>query len=209
MMKREFKSYGGDRPVFTQPPVQVLGGFTLNPAQTNLPVGAIIPVGTLANVDESTRYAIIIKSARVVAITAGNTKQITLEADEFSKMPFAVGDYVCKDLAATLANTPTVSAITMTKDGMQLTLSEAITGLAVGDAVFEVIADDANVKLRAVPNSITIADAEVKEDGDTGIDVTRNTANGEAYARRLPPVPASLLDGNVLKGTKVAYTNSK
>ena len=38
--------------MYTQPPVKVTGGFTLNPAQTNLAVGAVIPFGTLAHVDE-------------------------------------------------------------------------------------------------------------------------------------------------------------
>jgi hypothetical protein len=207
-MKRQFREFGGDRPLFTLTPVQVVGGFTLDPAQTNLTKGAVIPAGTLSRVDENSRLALLIKSARVVAIAAGDAKVVTLESDEFSKPIFTINDLIGKDLTATLANTPKITAITETADGMQITLSKAITGLAVGDALFEVVADGTNVKLLAEPNSITITDIEVKEAGDTGIDVTRNTGNGEAYARRLPPVPASLLDGNVLKGTKVAYTYS-
>jgi hypothetical protein len=206
-MKRKITTYGGDRPLFTQLPVQVVGGFSLDPTQI-LPAGMVIPAGTLAYVDENTRLAKIIKSARVVAIDAGDAKKITLEADEFRVPIFTVGNYIGKSLDETLANTPTITAIASTNDGLQVTLSAAISGLAVGDSLFEVVANGTNVKLAAQPNSIVIADAEVKEDGDTNVDVTRNTGNGEAYARRLPPVPGSLLDGNVLKGTKVAYTNS-
>ncbi len=210
-MKRKTKSYGGSRPCSTQPPVMVTGGFTLDPAQTNLPVGAVIPFGTLANVNETTRYAKLIKSARVVAIGT-DTKQVTLEADEFAKPLFMVGDKVQSDLSATLENTPSISAMSLTEAGLEITLSKAITGLAVGSALYEVVADDTNVKLVAEPNSITIGtheSAEVKEElADTQIDVTRDSGCGEIYARRVPPVPAQYLEGNLLKGTKVAYTKS-
>ena len=130
-MKRKTNSYGGSRPCSTQPPVMVTGGFTLDPAQTNLPVGAVIPYGTPAHVDEATRLAKLIKSARVVAIGT-DPKKVTLEADEFSKPLFMVGDKVHSDLSATLANTPSISAVSSTEAGMEITLSKAITGLAVG-----------------------------------------------------------------------------
>lgn len=189
----------------------VTGGFTLDPAQTNLPVGAVIPFGTLANVNEATRLAKLIKSARVVAIGT-DTKKVTLEADEFAKPLFMVGDKVQSDLSATLADTPSISAMSLTEAGLEITLSKAITGLAVGSALYEVVADDTNVKLVAEPNSITIGtheSAEVKEElADTQIDVTRDSGCGEIYARRVPPVPAKYLEGNLLKGTKVAYTQS-
>ena len=211
-MKRKFQNYGGDRHCTTMPPVKVTGGFTLNPAQTNLTAGAVVPFGTLAYVDEATRLATLIKSARVVAI-ASDTKKVTLEADEFSKPLFIVGDIVAKDLAATLAVCPKITAVANTEAGVQITLNKAIEGLTVGDALFEVVANEAKVKLIAEPNSITIgegSDAEIKEElADTGIDVTRDSGNGEVYARRVPPVPATLMEGSLLKGTKVSYTNSR
>lgn len=212
-MKRTYTTYGGDRPMYTQPPVKVTGGFTLDPAQTNFAVGAVIPFGTLAHVDEQSRLATLIKSARVVAISSTDAKVVTLEADEFSKPLFVVNDIVVKDLASTLANAPKITAIAATEAGMQITLSKAITGLAVGDALFEVVANDTNVKLVAEPNSITIGEgapcAVVKEElGDTGIDVTRDSGSGEIYARRVPPVPVSYMEGARLKGTNVLYTNS-
>ena len=210
-MKRKTKSYGGSRPCSTQSPVMVTGGFTLDPAQTNLPVGAVIPFGTLACVDEATRLAKLIKSARVVAIGT-DAKEVTLEADEFSKPLFMVGDVVQSDLSATLANSPSISAVADTEAGVKITLSKAITGLAVGHGLYEVMADGTNVKLVAEPNSITIGtyeSAEVQEElADTQIDVTRDSGCGEIYARRVPPVPAKYLEGNLLKGTKVAYTQS-
>ena len=203
-MKRKFQNYGGDRHCTTMPPVKVTGGFTLNPAQTNLTAGAVVPFGTLAYVDEATRLATLIKSARVVAI-ASDTKKVTLEADEFSKPLFIVGDIVAKDLAATLAVCPKITAVANTEAGVQITLNKAIEGLTVGDALFEVVANEAN--------AITIgegSDAEIKEElADTGIDVTRDSGNGEVYARRVPPVPATLMEGSLLKGTKVSYTNSR
>jgi hypothetical protein len=211
-MKRKFENYGGDRACYTMPPVKVTGGFTLDPAQTNLPVGAVIPFGTPTCVDEATRLAKLIKSARVVAIGT-DTKQVTVEADEFSKPLFVVGDVVAADLSATLAKSPSITAIATTEAGLVLTLSAAITGLAVGDGLYEVVADGTNVKLVAEPNSLSIGmygSAELKEElSDTVIDVTRDSGNGEIYARRVPPVPAKYLDGNLLKGTKVLYSQSK
>lgn len=210
-MKRKFKNYGGDRPCYTMPPVKVTGGFTLNPEQTNLVAGAVVPFGTLVHADEATRLATLIKSARVVAIGT-DTKEVTLEGDEFTKPLFVVGDYVAKNLSDTLANTPKITAIATSDTGVTVTLDKAITGLAVGDALFEVVADGTNVKLVAQPNTLSIgegSDAEIKDElTDTVIDVTRDSGNGEIYARRVPPVPAALLDGAMLKGTKVVYTQS-
>lgn len=210
-MKRKFTNYGGDRPCYTMPPVKVTGGFTLNPEQTNLPTGAVVPFGTLAYVDEATRLATLIKSARVVAIGT-DTKQVTLEGDQFSKPLFSVGDYIAKDLSETLANTPKINAIAKTDAGVVVTLSAAIAGLRVGDALFEVVANGSNVKLVKQPNCITIGEgmnAEIKDEhADTVIDVTRDSGNGEVYARRVPPVPATLMEGVMLKGTKIVYTQS-
>lgn len=210
-MKRKFTNYGGDRPCYTMPPVKVTGGFTLDPQQTNLAAGAVVPFGTLVHADEATRLAKLIKSARVVAIGT-DAKQVTLEGNEFAKPLFLKGDYVAKDLSAKLANTPKITALTTDDAGVHITLDKAITGLAVGDALFEVVANGEDVKLVAQPNTLSIGeglDAEIKDElADTVIDVTRDSGNGEIYARRVPPVPASLLDGAMLKGTKVIYTNS-
>lgn len=210
-MKRKFTNYGGDRPCYTMPPVKVTGGFTLDPQQTNLAAGAVVPFGTLVHADEATRLAKLIKSARVVAIGT-DAKQVTLEGNEFAKPLFLKGDYVAKDLSAKLANTPKITALTTDDAGVHITLDKTITGLAVGDALFEVVANGENVKLVAQPNTLSIGeglDAEIKDElADTVIDVTRDSGNGEIYARRVPPVPASLLDGAMLKGTKVIYTNS-
>ena len=141
-----------------------------------------------------------------------DAKEVTLEADEFSKPLFMVGDTVQSDLSATLANSPSISAVADTEAGVKITLSKAITGLAVGSGLYEVVADGTNVKLVAEPNSITIGtyeSAEVQEElADTQIDVTRDSGCGEIYARRVPPVPAKYLEGSLLKGTKVAYTQS-
>lgn len=187
----------------------VTGGFSLNATQAAaFPVGSIIPVGSMSNIDEVNREITIINSARVVAIDANDAKIVTLLCYDTSAPVLVVNSLVAKDLTATLASTPKINEVKKVDAGLQITLSAAITGLSVGDGIFEVVADGTKVKLLATPNTITIADAEVKEDGDTPVDVTRDTANGEAYARRLPPVPTTLLEGNILKGTKVAYTNS-
>lgn len=198
--------------MYTQPPIAMVGGFALDPAQKNLAAGAVIPFGTMVHVDEVKRLATLIKSARVVAI-GSNTKLVTLEADEFSKPLFVVGDIVTNDLAAKLAVCPKITAVTMTAEGMQLTLDKAISGLAVGNALYEVVASSDNVKLVAEPNAITIGEgapcAEIKAElGETMVDATRNSGSGEIYARRVPPVPATYMDGSLLKGTNVIYTNS-
>lgn len=210
-MKRKFTNYGGDRPCYTMPPVKVTGGFTLNPEQTNLAAGAVVPFGTLVHADEATRLATLIKSARVVAVGT-DAKKVTLEGDEFSKPLFVVGDTVAKNLSAALADCPKITTVATTEAGVEITLAKAISGLAVGDALFEVVANSTNVKLVAQPNALAIGEglnAEIKDElADTVIDITRDSGNGEIYARRVPPVPASLLDGAMLKGTKVIYTQS-
>lgn len=207
-MKFKKKNFGGDCPKFTMPPVMVGGGFTLIAEQAGkIPEGWVIPTGTLAMVDESKREATLVTTGRVTAISTSNNKQVTLQADGAAAPALYVGCYLAKDLSAILASTPTVSAVELTDDGLVVTLSKAISGLAVGDTLCEVVADSTNIKLRATPNSILIDDMEAKGE-ETPIDVTRNTGNGECYARRVPPVPASLLDGNCLKSTKVSYTET-
>ena len=61
-MKFRKKFFGGTRPIYTgSPAIGVVGGFTLDKSKINIPVGAIIPAGSLAQYDEATRKSVVLK----------------------------------------------------------------------------------------------------------------------------------------------------
>lgn len=197
-MKRKHHSFTGSRPIFTGSPSIVIGGFNLDRANQNFNPGDVIPGGTLAIVNEETRLAQVIKTAKVLEVDADNPKVVTLQVDEFYAPCFAVGDLVLKaDAEATaIASVPKIEKIVEDGNSYQITLSAALTGLAKGDVIEEVISDGATTpksKARGKANSVTLADNEVGE-FETSIDVTADTMQYALYERRVPPIPASQKD---------------
>lgn len=207
------KSYGGDRPITTQQPILVTGGFNLDQTANSFTEGTIIPAGTLVAFDSATRLAKCHKTAKVLLIDVGDAKIVTLVSD-FVKPTFKVGDQVLKAVSGTLANAPVINAISDTSAGYVVTLSAAISGLAVGDIIFQTIADSGtptNAGLIATSfQALTIAHAEVKASGmQTGIDITLDSGAGAFYLNRIPPIPSGFLTGNVLKDNhNVKFTSS-
>ena len=133
-MKRKTDSFTGQRPVFTGSPSIVPGGFNLDKTNQSFKVGDIIPIGTVCKFDEQTRLVQILKTAEVVAIDSDDAKIVSLKVAEFFKPVFCVGEKIAKAgaISGTYANAVSIAAINQTKSTYVITLSAAITGLAVG-----------------------------------------------------------------------------
>ena len=215
-MKRKKHSFTGSRPIFTGSPSKVIGGFNLDRSNQNFADGDIIPGGVLTIYDEETRLVQVIKTAKVAEVDSEDAKLVTLEVDEFYAPFFAVGDMILKAgaTATAIASVPTIKKIEEKGNIYKITLSAAITGLAKGDVLEEVISDgDATTpksKSRGLANSVTVADNEVKE-FETSIDVSADTLQYALYERRVLPIPASQKDdtGAFLKANPhVKFTKS-
>lgn len=194
-MKRKTASFTGQRPIYTGSPAIVPGGFNLDVANQNFPVGTIIPGGSLAIYDEEKRTVQIVKTASVVEVNADNAKEVTLLVDEFYAPIFAVGDKVAKAgaISGTFAAAAQITAISKTDNSFVITLSAAISGLKAGDALVEVVNASGNAAEIGKANALTLADIEVGE-FETGVDVTADTMQYALFERRVPVIPASQKD---------------
>lgn len=197
-MKRKTASFTGTRPIFTGSVAIVQGGFNLDKAKQNFAVGDIIPAGTLAIMDETTRLVQVVKSAKVLEVDADNNKKVLLVVDEFYEPTFAVGDLVLKDGTGATAIESVPSVVKVERDGniCAIFLSAAISGLTAGDVLVEVVSDgqsSAKSKERGKANSVLIADIDVKE-FETSVDVSADTMQYAMYERRVPPIPAGQKD---------------
>ena len=145
-MKRKTDSFTGSRPVFTGSLSIVPGGFNLDVTNQSFNVGDIIPIGSVATFNEQTRLVQILKTAEVVEIDSDDAKKVSLKVAEFFKPIFCVGEKVAKAgaISGTYANAVSIAAITKTKSTYVVTLSAAISGLAVGDTLEEVVKDASN-----------------------------------------------------------------
>lgn len=165
-------------------------------------MGDVVPAGTLAIFNETTRKVQVIKTAKVVEVDNENNKKVTLYVDEFYAPCFAVGDRVLKvgAVTGTFASAPTITAIdngnclNNTGNVYVVTLSAAITGLKAGDVLTEVVKDSSNnAAERGKANSVLFREYEVSE-FETGVDVSADTMQYALYERRVPPIPSSQKD---------------
>lgn len=201
-MKRKTASFTGMRPIFTGSPSIVQGGFNLDVEGQKFRVGDVVPAGTLAIFNETTRKVQVIKTAKVVEVDNENNKKVTLYVDEFYAPCFAVGDSVLKvgAVTGTFASAPTITAIdngnclNNTGNVYIVTLSAAITELKAGDVLTEVVKDSSNnAAERGKANSVLFREYEVSE-FETGVDVSADTMQYALYERRVPPIPSSQKD---------------
>ena len=201
-MKRKTASFTGMRPIFTGSPSIVQGGFNLDVEGQKFRVGDVVPAGTLAIFNETTRQVQVIKTAKVVEVDNENNKKVMLYVDEFYAPCFAVGDSVLKvgAVTGTFASAPTITAIdngnclNNTGNVYVVTLSAAITGLKAGDVLTEVVKDSSNnAAERGKANSVLFREYEVSE-FETGVDVSADTMQYALYERRVPPIPSSQKD---------------
>ncbi len=190
------------RPIFTGSPSIVQGGFNLDVEGQKFRVGDVVPAGTLAIFNETTRKVQVIKTAKVVEVDNENNKKVTLYVDEFYAPCFAVGDSVLKvgAVTGTFASAPSITAIdngnclNNTGNVYVVTLSAAITGLKAGDVLTEVVKDSSNnAAERGKANSVLFREYEVSE-FETGVDVSADTMQYALYERRVPPIPSSQKD---------------
>lgn len=201
-MKRKTASFTGMRPIFTGSPSIVQGGFNLDVEGQKFRVGDVVPAGTLAIFNETTRKVQVIKTAKVVEVDNENNKKVTLYVDEFYAPCFAVGDSVLKvgAVTGTFVSAPTITAIdngnclNNTGNVYVVTLSAAITELKAGDVLTEVVKDSSNnAAERGKANSVLFREYEVSE-FETGVDVSADTMQYALYERRVPPIPSSQKD---------------
>ncbi len=201
-MKRKTASFTGMRPIFTGSPSIVQGGFNLDVEGQKFRVGDVVPAGTLAIFNETTRKVQVIKTAKVVEVANENNKKVTLYIDEFYAPCFAVGDSVLKvgAVTGTFASAPTITAIdngnclNNTGNVYVVTLSATIAGLKAGDVLTEVVQDSSNnAAERGKANSVLFREYEVSE-FETGVDVSADTMQYALYERRVPPIPSSQKD---------------
>ncbi|MCL4482176.1 MAG: hypothetical protein M1445_06100 [Bacteroidetes bacterium] len=214
-MKFGKKTYGGGRPVFTSSPLRFTGGFNLDTTTQGFNAGDIVPAGTLAVYDESTRKVKVLKTGKVKAIDAVDAKIVTLESSMHIRPIFKVGDQVLKTVTGLLSAAPVINSIAIGADNGDyvITLSAVIAGLAVGDVIVQVVADattPANAALIGSANAAVIASVEVNDGvNETGIDITIDSGAGAWYARRILPIPATLMPGNVLLANpNIKFTQS-
>ncbi|MBQ6067950.1 MAG: hypothetical protein IJK84_00465 [Bacteroidales bacterium] len=194
-MKRRTKSYDGSRPIATGSLTREVGGFLLDQVNQTFVEGDVIPAGTLARRDETTRKVLIIKTAKVKAIDESDAKIVTLESDAFIGPIFAVGDKVLKTVSGTYANAPSITAISDTANGYIVTLSAAIDGLAVGDVLQGVYKNGSNNAAIYKANCVVVTDTLVREDGnETIVDVCADTMQYAIYERRILPVVSAQKD---------------
>lgn len=203
-MKRKTASFTGTRPIFTGSPSIVPGGFNLDKEKQNFAVNDVIPAGTLAIRDEVARKVQVIKTAKVSEVDAEDAKKLSLYVDEFYAPFFAVGDKVLKAgaITGTYAAAPSIVKVEEKGNAYTITLDKAITGLAAGDVIVEVVEDASkNAAEIGVANSTTIKDVTVSE-FETAIDVTADTMQYALFERRVAPIPDSQKDstGYYLKG---------
>lgn len=200
-MKRQKKSFVGDRPIFSGSPAIVPGGFNLDRINQNFSVGDIIPAGTMSIFDEQKRVVKIVKTAKVKEINADDAKIVTLVCNDYYQPVFSVGDKVLVAVTGTYAAAPSITKIDKSDNEYKITLSAAISGLAVDNTLIEVIKDSSNnAVVIGDANSLTIEEITVKE-FETAVDVTDDTLQWALYERRVLPIPASQKDstGRYLK----------
>lgn len=191
-MRRRTENFAGSRPVFTGAPAVEIGGFNLDSSQ-NIPEGVCIPAGTLCVPNEATRSVKVVKTGRVKAIDS-TKKKITLEADEYIAPIFAVGDKVAKAEGGAYSSAITINDVSDTEAGYVVTISAAITGLAVGDIIGEVVdgGDGNSAFIKAT--GITPTPRMVKSNVETTLAVSLTTLQWSVYMRRVLPVMDSQLD---------------
>lgn len=202
-MKRSVRSFSGSRPVFTGAVSIVPGGYNLDKVNQSFAADAVIPEGSLAIVDETNRTVQIIKTAKVVAIDADDSKKVSLKVSEFYEPLFVAGEPVYK--AGFSANSvgwsdvPTISSVKRTDSSFDIVLSKAIAGLTVGDTL-EIVkkVSDYAVEI-GIATRLTVSDVEVR-DFETPIDVTADTLQYALYKNRVAPIPASQISGEYLAG---------
>ena len=187
-MKRRTKSYDGSRPISTGALTREIGGFLLDQESQTFVVGDVIPAGTLARRDEASRKVLVVKTAKVKAIDAGDAKIVTLDSDAFLGPIFAVGDKVALAEGGAFASAVSIAAISDTDSGYVVTLSSTISGLAANKVLCQVVEGESDVvaagiitadntnKIYMIQPGLDIAAGDKLYKGEVGSDALMSTA---------------------------------
>ena len=216
-MKFRKQKFGGMRPVCTgSPALSVSGGFNLDIVNVKYPIGAVIPEASLAQYDEILRKVVVLKASRVVAINATDAKKVSLECDEYLTPIFMVNDHVAKDETGNFEDTASIEEIKHDRNGYVITLSKEITGLKVGDALFEVMAGSvegegkARLFSRLTPHRelLTLRNSRVGLSvGTRRVLMSRRTLRGRISTKDVSRLSRrSLLRGTALRQTQYQFT---
>lgn len=195
-------NFGGSLVVFEGKPELLIGGFNFK--KSDLPaVGDVLPCGTPVYCDEASRDIIPVITAKVIAVS-GTT--VTLEDHGFGNVAFKEGAVVAV-LAANLNDAATNYATIASKNGNVLTLSAAVTGLAVGDILVEV--DATSKKVKAIPNALLPYDIRIGENeiSRTGDGMYKN--DRPILERRMPAVNDAIKAALVAAGCNFKWSNRK
>lgn len=195
-------NFGGGLVVFEGKPELLIGGFNFN--MDDLPaVGDVLPCGTPVYCNEAANARSItpIITAEVIAIDG---TAVTLKDHGFGNVPFKAGATVAKlgsSLDAAAENYATIAS----KEGNVLTLSAAVTGLAVGDILVEV--DATSKKVKAIPNALLPYDIRRGENeiSRTGDGMYKN--DRPILERRMPAVNAAIKAALVAAGCDFRWSD--
>lgn len=201
VVKRSGK-FGGALVVFEGHPELLVGGFNFNLA--DLPAaGDVLPCGTPVYCDEAARTIVPVITGKVTAVDG---TKVTIDDHGFGNIAFKVGATVAElgdNLATAAENYATIASI----DGNEITLSAAVTGLAVGDILVEV--DATTKKVKAVPNALLPYDVvpapdAISVDGDGMIGNSR-----PVLTRRMPPINDAIKAAVQANGHKIVFSDRK
>ena len=202
VIKGQHSKLGGALVGFEGHPQLLVGGFNYNLNDLPAP-GCVLPCGTPVYCDEANRTITPIITASVTGVS---TTKITVADNGFGQCAFKVGDVV-GELPATLTSAASYYATVTAVDGNEVTVSEAITGLATGDIL--AVVDGTSHKIKAIPNAITPYDVvrsadAISVDGDGMIGNDR-----PLLERRMPPYNDAMKEAVQANGHKLTFSNRK
>ena len=205
IIKKASTSFGGALVVFEGHPQLLVGGFNFN--LNDLTPGVVLPCGTPVYCDEAARTITPLVTAKVTAVDGNDATKVTVADNGFGGTALNVGDVVAilpasLNTVMTSGNYATIEAI----DGLEITLSDAITSLAANKILVQL---DSSKKVKVVPNAILPYDVmrsadAISVDGDGMIGNDR-----PLLERRMPPYNDALKAAVQANGHKLTFSNRK
>jgi hypothetical protein len=201
---------GGALRVFEDKVELLVGGFNFDLNDLPEP-GAVLPCATPVNCDEATRKIVPLITAKVAAVDSGDATKVTLEKVGLNVPAVKVGMKVAiiNDTLTTQYASgafATIAAI----DGDEITLSAALTGLAAGNILVEVVdIDGGKAAIKAVPNRLLPYDVvrdekAISVDGDGAY-----SSLAPVLERRCPPITDAITKALADAGCTFVWSNRK
>lgn len=126
---------------------------------------------------------------------------------------------MAKEDSGNFEDTASITKIINDRNGYVIVLDKAITGLKVGEGLFEVIEGTAEGEAKSPaifpiehPQGITVGAEPMGTYiglDEVSVDVTINSKGEMYYKRRIPPIPAKFIQGMCLKDNpNIQFTDS-